>query len=79
MELEITTKKPTQIGRVFNYLSAYGSITQLEAYQNFGTFSLARIISNLRKKGYKIETVKAAGLNRFGEKVHFARYEYKGI
>lgn len=71
-------KKTTQQDRVFNYLVSYGSITQLEAYQNFGTFSLARIISNLRKKGFQIETQKASGLNRFGQKVHFGRYVYKG-
>lgn len=70
--------KQTQKDRVFNYLSTYKNITQLEAYQMFGTFSLAKIISSLRKQGYKIETVKTTGLNRFGDKVRFARYEYKG-
>lgn len=72
-------KKQSQTDRVFNYLVTYKSITQLEAYQMFGTFSLAKIISNLRKKGFKIETVKATGLNRFGDKVRFGRYEYKGV
>lgn len=72
-------KKQSQTDRVFNYLVTYKSITQLEAYQMFGTFSLAKIISNLRKKGFKIETVKTTGLNRFGDKVRFGRYEYKGV
>ena len=69
-------KKATQTNRVLNYLVTYGSITQLEAYQNFGTFSLGKIICNLRRKGYKIKTVRTTGLNRFGEKVHFGRYIY---
>ena len=72
-------KKQSQTDRVFNYLVTYKSITQLEAYQMFGTFSLAKIISNLRKKGFKIETVKTTGLNRFGDIVRFGRYEYKGV
>lgn len=71
-------KKTTQQDRVFNYLVAYKSITNVEAYKRFGTFSLGRIICVLRKKGFKIETVKRKGLNRFGDKVHFAEYVYKG-
>lgn len=71
-------KKTTQQDRVFNYLVEYKSITQLEAYKRFGTFSLSKIISVLRKKGFKIETVRKQGLNRFGDKVHFAEYVYKG-
>lgn len=71
-------KRTTQQDRVFNYLVEYKSITQLEAYKRFGTFSLSKIISVLRKKGFKIETVRKQGLNRFGDKVHFAEYVYKG-
>lgn len=76
--MENKIKKQSQQDRVFNYLVEYKSITQLEAYQRFATFSLAKIISNLRKKGFKIETVRKQGLNRFGDKVHFAEYVYKG-
>ena len=72
-------KKTTQQERIFNYLVSYKSITQLEAYKRFGTFGLAKIISRLRKQGFKIETVKKSGLNRFGDKVHFAEYVYKGV
>lgn len=72
-------KRTTQQDRVFNYLVAYKSITQLEAYKQFGTFCLGRIICSLRKKGFKIETVNKKGLNRFGDKVHFAEYVYKGV
>lgn len=68
------TKKLNQHDRVFQYLVENKTITQLQAYQEFGTFSLAKIISNLRKKGFNIETIKQQGLNRFGDKVHFAEY-----
>ena len=71
-------KRTTQQDRVFNYLVEYKSITQLEAYKRFGTFGLPKIISCLRKKGFKIETIRKQGLNRFGDKVHFAEYVYKG-
>lgn len=75
----MTQKKLTQTDRVFSHLVENKTITQLEAYNLFGTFSLAKIISCLRKKGFKIETVKQQGLNRFGDKVHFAQYVYKGV
>lgn len=71
-------KNPTQEDMVFNYLVAYRSITQLEAYRCFGIFGLSKIISTLRKKGFKIETKNTSGLNRFGNKVHFGTYVYKG-
>lgn len=72
-------KKTTQQDRVFDYLVSYKSITQLEAYNRFGTFSLSRIVCSLRKKGFKIETVRRKGKNRFGDPVHFAEYVYKGV
>ena len=75
---ETQIKRTTQQDRIFNYLVVYKSITQLEAYNRFGTFQLAKIISCLRRKGFKIDTVRKKGVNRFGDKVNFAEYVYKG-
>ena len=78
MRLQKKIKKSTQEDKVFNHLVSYKSITQLEAYKKFGIFGLSKIISRLRKKGFKIKTVKKQGLNRYGDNVFFSLYVYKG-
>lgn len=78
MKTKRKIKRITQQERIFNYLVSYKSITNIEAYRRFGTFGLHRIICTLRKKGFKIETKKKKGFNRFGDRVHFAVYVYKG-
>ena len=59
--------------RVLMYLERFGSITPLEAFREFGIMRLAAVIFKLRKE-YAIATVKEYSVNRFGEKVGFARY-----
>lgn len=70
-------KKSSQQTKILNYLRTYKSITQLDAYNHFASFSLAKIISNLRKKGFGIETIRREGVNRFGDKVHYGEYVLK--
>ncbi len=67
-------RKNSQKQKVLNYLQSYKSITQLEAFNHFATFGLPKIISSLRKEGWKIITMRREGVNRFGDKVHFAEY-----
>lgn len=69
--------KVTQAERVLDYISKYGSITQLQALQDLGVMRLASRISDLKKQGYpitsEVETVK----NRFNEKCYIKRYSMK--
>lgn len=69
--------KATQAERVLDYISEYGSITQLEALRDLGVMRLASRISDLKKQGYpitsEVETVK----NRFNENCYIKRYSMK--
>lgn len=66
-----------QKARVLLYLVRFGSITQLEALQEFGVMRLASVIFRLRKQ-HLIETVSIENTNRFGEPVKHAKYIYHG-
>lgn len=59
---------------VLQWLKSNASISSMEAIENFGATRLSAIIFNLRKKGYNIETVTCEGVDRFGNKMQFARY-----
>lgn len=68
----------TQNEKVLIHMQEKGSITALEAINEYGILRLASRISDLRRLGYpiasKIETVK----NRYGEKCHVKRYSLEG-
>lgn len=64
----------TQNDRIMNHLKEHGSITQLEAMNEYGIYRLASRISDLRKEGVKIKKETAKGWNRYGERTAFARY-----
>lgn len=59
---------------VLDWLKTNTSISSLEAFENLGATRLSAIIFNLRKRGYDIETVTAETVDRFGNRVRFARY-----
>ena len=67
--------------KVAMYLTQFGSITPYEAYREFGIMRLAAIIFELRDPNgdyaWSIETEMQEGTNRFGERVHFAKYVLK--
>lgn len=69
--------KPTQNNRILDYISVFGSITQLEALRDLGVMRLASRISDLRRLGYPIESKQEVVKNRFGEKCHIKRYYVK--
>ena len=65
--------KETQRKQILEHLQMFGSITPLEALEQYGCFRLSARIMELRKAGYIIETI---SVKRGGKR--FARYEYKG-
>lgn len=68
----------TQCEKILRHLEVYGSITSLEAVQEYGIMRLASRITDLREKGFPIEAETVTAKNRFGEPTHFSRYTLKG-
>lgn len=66
--------KPTQNQRILDYISEFGSITQLEALQDLGVMRLASRISDLKRQGYNITSSIDVVKNRYGEKCRVKRY-----
>ena len=63
-----------QCETILRHLRDYGSITSLEAMQEYGIMRLASRISDLKKSGVVIRTDTVSGKNRYGERTCFARY-----
>lgn len=67
-------KTQPQTERIYTHILAYGSISQLEAFQLYGCFRLASRICDLKKAGYNIGKTMEEGKNRYGEPERHARY-----
>lgn len=52
----------------------YGSITSLEAVNEYGIMRLASRINDLRAEGIAIVSEIKTGKNRYGETTHYAVY-----
>ena len=68
----------TQCERIYRHLKDYGSITSLEAMQEYGIMRLASRISDMKKSGAAICSETVTGENRYGEKTSFSRYFLDG-
>lgn len=64
----------TQCERILRHLMDFGTITSVEAMQEYGIMRLASRINDLRKQGYDIITETATGKNRYDELTHWAVY-----
>ena len=60
---------------VLRHLENRGSITVLEAYDDYGIARLSSIIHRLRERDIPITTTLEAGVNRYGDRVVYARYQ----
>lgn len=67
-------QKATQAERVLDYITEFGSITQIEALKDLGVMRLASRISDLKKLGYPIVSNVEAVKNRYGENCYIKRY-----
>lgn len=65
---------PTQCGRILEYLHRHGTITQYEALLDLGIMRLASRMTELKKRGHKIETEWVKVSNRYGETCRVKRY-----
>ena len=64
----------TQHQRILHHLEDIGSLTQVEAMQEYGIARLSARISELKSAGYPIRREMVAGRNRYQEPVSYARY-----
>lgn len=65
----------TQIDAVLDFLERNGSITSMQAIENFGATRLSGIIYTLRNRGYNITTTLREVKNRYGRMTHIAVYK----
>jgi len=65
----------TQCERIVRYMNEFGCITPLDALSDLGVMRLASRISDLRKAGVPIKKEMVSAKNRYGETVHFAKYQ----
>lgn len=64
----------SQNDKILRYMHEAGSITPMEAIEQFGCMRLAARISELRAQGVAIKKETVKRRNRFGEPVSYARY-----
>ena len=69
--------KITQCERILRHMKDYGSISSLEAMNEYGIMRLASRINDLRAQGIAIVSEVKTGKNRYGEDTHFAVYKLK--
>ena len=67
-----------QSERIVRHLREYGSITSLEAMEDYGIMRLASRIADLKKAGVPIRREMVSRKNRYGDNVAFARYWLAG-
>ena len=64
--------------RILNHFKKNGSITSMEAFQNYGITRLSARIKDLRDMGYDIVTHMVESPNRYGEITRYAKYVLRG-
>ena len=67
-------EKLTQCERIIQYIEEQGSITQLEALEQFGCMRLASRMCDIKKMGYNVTKRMEKKKNRYGEPISYARY-----
>lgn len=73
----MSRKVPTQAERVAYYMAHFGSITRAEALMDLGIANLPAVIDTLRHKhGQNIITEEVEALNRYEQKITYARYRF---
>ena len=69
--------KMTQCERILRHLEDFGSITSLEAVNEYGIMRLASRINDLKGMGYPILSERATGKNRYNETTSYSVYRLK--
>lgn len=69
----------TQSEKIMKHLKIFGSITSLEALEEYSCMRLASRISDLKKDGARIRKEIVIDKNKFGEPVHYAKYSLEEV
>lgn len=64
----------TQCERILRHLQDFGSISSLEAMQEYGIMRLASRINDLKRMGHKIISITETSKNRYGEATRYSVY-----
>lgn len=64
----------TQEKRILQWLRDNQTIDPIQALSELGIYRLGARIKDLRNQGYRIVTERVANVNRYGEKVQYAKY-----
>ncbi len=64
----------SQTQMILMHLQEYGTITSVEAMQNYGIMRLASRIKDLKRQGIDIISETVRSHNRFGDPVRFSQY-----
>lgn len=64
----------TQCEKILAHMRSRGSITSMEAMQEYGIMRLASRIGELREAGFAIAKQPIKGKNRYGEHISYATY-----
>lgn len=72
------TDKHTQCDEILRYIKEHGIITTLEGTHALLIMNFTARISDLRRKGYVVETEDVQKKNRYGRMVSFKRYRIGG-
>jgi len=67
-------KKLSQKDKVLRHLQQVGSITPLDAFNDYAIMRLTSRICELKDEGHNIKSELISSQNRFGEKVSFSKY-----
>jgi len=64
--------------RVINHLKQFGSITSLEATQQYGIMRLSERVREINKRydNYAIRSITETGKNRYGKMTRYTRYSF---
>jgi len=72
--MSVKIERKSQTSEIIKHLKKHRSITSKEAIKLYGATRLSSIIYALRARGYGISTEKLYGVNRYGNKVPYAKY-----
>ena len=64
----------TQCDRILRHMKDFGSITAMEAMQEYGVYRLAARIADLKAQGIAIVSEMVTGKNKYGEATHYSVY-----
>ena len=67
-------KQPSQLDRILAVLESGGTLTALDALEDFGCSRLASRITDLERKGYPVASRMVTRRNRYGRLCRVAEY-----